>query len=499
MSKKLKFFFQITLLICICCLNNISTLAQLKYSISSDLNLSNGVVSPFWFNVNNQGITPTTPNSGNLRIYLFSEEYKHGNIKYKFGLDALEQIQSKNHFFIQQAFLDISYQKGALSIGAKEKSSILKNRELSIGGLSYSGNARPIPEIRLGTNEFVTFPWLLNRELSVKTGFSYGWLTDNLFQREHRTIPNPYNQNTLYHHKDFNLNYHQKQSKWWFDFAIETNTMFGSSYYTFDIYNNNAPIIIHSKPTLKHYLLTLIPLPGDKSSVIEDQNYLYGSSNGSEHLRISYETNNYFLRAYYENYFDDFSGFSKQNGFDGVWGFEFEKKSGNGLSGIVIEYLQTTHQSGPIHWMPYEAPESPLTNMATGSDNYYNNHSFAQGYAHHGMNIGNALLTSPIYNENGSLWHYNNRVKGINLGVSFNCFSEIKCRILNTFSQSFGTMDIPFRSIKNQYSGFAEIKYLPKKLIGWSMTLRGAIDRGENVFGNSEGISLTIKKSGTLF
>lgn len=494
-----KLYIQLFIFIFICSVPNVTIIAQLKYSVSSDLNLGNGNVSPFWFSTNKQGIVPITPNNGNLRLSFFSNEIKRKEIGYKFGLDVIEQIQTKNQFFIQQAFVDITYRKGALSMGAKEKNSILKNSELSIGGLSYSGNARPIPEIRLGTNEFVTFPWLLNRDLSVKTGFSYGWLTDNVFQKEHRTVPGPYNQNTLYHHKDFNLNYHQKQSKWWFDFAIETNTMFGSSYYTFDIYNNNKPIVIESNPTLKHYLMTLLPLPGDKSSVIEDQNYLYGSSNGSEHLRISYEEKNYFLRAYYENYFDDFSGFSKQNGFDGVWGLEYEKKSGNGITGIVVEYLQTTHQSGPIHWMPYEAPDSPLTNMATGSDNYYNNHSFAQGYAHHGMNIGNALLTSPIYNTNGSLWHYNNRVKGLNLGISFSCTSEIKCRILNTFSQSFGTMDIPFRAIKNQYSGFAEIKYQPRNFWGWSMTLRGAIDRGDNVFGNSEGVSLTIKKSGTLF
>lgn len=39
----------------------------------------------------------------------------------------------------------------------------------------------------------------------------------------------------------------------------------------------------------------------------------------------------------------------KQNGLDGLWGIEFKINRPLVINNIVIEYYQTTNQSGPLH------------------------------------------------------------------------------------------------------------------------------------------------------
>ena len=70
---------------------------------------------------------------------------------------------------------------------------------------------------------------------------------------------------------------------------------------------------------------------------------------GSEHLKITYKHKNFSISAYLENYYDDFSGMGKQNGLDGLWGIEYKTKRTQGINNIVLEYYQTTNQSGPMH------------------------------------------------------------------------------------------------------------------------------------------------------
>ena len=67
---------------------------------------------------------------------------------------------------------------------------------------------------------------------------------------------------------------------------------------------------------------------------------------GSEHIRMTYRHEDFSISAYLENYYDDFSGMGKLNGFDGLWGIEYKSNHKQAINGFVLEYYQTTNQSG---------------------------------------------------------------------------------------------------------------------------------------------------------
>ncbi|MDD2797535.1 MAG: capsule assembly Wzi family protein [Bacteroidales bacterium] len=472
--------------------------AQLSYNIEYEVQLSNGNYAPFWLTSNRQGITSIDNNNGLFKIGFFNQKTLKKDISYQMGIEIADKISAGNDYFLHQAYVDFSYRKLQISAGCKEKYALLKNNLLTSGGMAYSGNARPIPQIRLGSIDYISFPWLMHGQLKINAGFSYGWFTDNTFQKKMATTFKPYNQNILYHHKDIAFQYDIKDSPWRFDIAIETNTEFGSDHYLFDTSNPQIITIKKSDPSLKNYLMVLFPLPGDKSSVLEDQEYMYGNSLGSEHVRATFRKKDFEISGYLENYFEDFSGMAKENGLDGLWGIEYKNKSTRGITGIVIEYIQTTNQSGPIHWAPDDEPTSPIKTQATGSDNYYNNHAFSEGWAHNGINLGNPLLTSPVYNQTKDLWHYNNRIQAIHSAFSWKANKMLSGRMLTTWSRNFGSMDIPFITIQNQLSTLTEITFSPRNAKGWSFTFSGAFDRGETVIGNNSGFAFNIKKSGIL-
>ena len=59
---------------------------------------------------------------------------------------------------------------------------------------------------------------------------------------------------------------------------------------------------------------------------------------------------------------------AKLNGWDGLWGVEYKSNHKQAINGIVIEYLQTTNMSGPLHGL-----QNSVVGKTGGADNYYNN------------------------------------------------------------------------------------------------------------------------------
>ena len=64
---------------------------------------------------------------------------------------------------MQQAFAELRWLHGALTIGSKERTMELKNNRLSSGAQTLGINARPVPQVRLSLPEYWRLPiakWL---------------------------------------------------------------------------------------------------------------------------------------------------------------------------------------------------------------------------------------------------------------------------------------------------------------------------------------------------
>ncbi len=486
----------ISILMCLCAF---SLFAQTEYRVELQSSFSSGDNSPFWSVSNKHGLSSLTKNNGYLRAGIVDSIQSDKKIDLGYGLDIVSAYNFRSDLFLHQAYLELKYKKILLTTGSKEYESILKNNQLSCGGLSWSGNASPIPQIRLSVPEFLSFPWLMNNQLKVKGDISYGWFTDADFQKKNCDLyiagGTFYNSNVLYHHKSLVIEYTFKNSPFSLDLGLESKTQFGGKKYYYD-YQKGCVVAESSPVSFKYYLMALVPMPGDSQSAVPDRLYMYGNTLGSWHVVFNYHKGDATVRGYLENYFDDFSGMAKENGFDGLWGLEYTRK-GVGLTGILLEYLQTTNQSGPIHWAPNDYPGTNLKNEATGNDDYYNNYYYV-GWENYGMACGNPLLTSPAYNKNGNLMFENNRVKAFHLGFTSTVSKSVNIRILTTYSKGWGRHYFPYLEVKKSFMSLCDLNYSPGKWKGWTLGLSAAFDRSP-LYGNNQGVILHIKKAGSLF
>ncbi len=489
------YYFRLRYLLFVCCCFPQFLMAQFRASVSSEMQAGTGHQNPYFFTVNRHGLASSELQNGFLRASLFKDLSNNRKWDLGFSADLLSLYNYPGYSVrLQQLAIDIKYRYWLLSMGSKEYGSILKNNQLSSGGLVWSGNARPIPQIRLGFPDFVSFPWLFNGHLKVRGNVAYGWFTDGDYQKKNVTLTGSfYNQGVLYQQKEFLMKYDLPHMPWSFVAGLETETQFGGSQYTLLPDGTVSRMVTPAK--LKHYLMAFFPMPGDDSSIEGDQHYVYGNALGSLHFVATYSPSDFELKAYLENPFEDFSGMSKQNGFDGLWGLEYASKGKSaGITGVVLEYLQTTNQGGPIHWAPNDYAQTNLNHQATGADEYYNN-VFYTGWQHWGLTSGTPLITSPIYNPNGELRMFNNRVKAIHLGVAAAFNNRWSGRLLTHAAKGWGTPHVPLTQVSENISILCELNYFLVKRIGiWQISSSLAIDKG-NQFGDNIAFSIGVRKN----
>lgn len=475
---------------------NITSVAQnlLHYEISTEIQCGNGRFSPYYFTSNKHGVTSINPNSGYIRAALFKELDLSKKFSYGFGIDLAGSYNNNSEVWIQQLYGELKYRCFSLNIGSQEHNNILKNQQLSSGGLVWSGNARPIPQIRLGISEFTEIPgtkgWL-----QIKGDISYGLFTDKNWLEEHYNYMNWFvTTGAWYHQKKIYFRSNEKKP---FRVTIggEFAAQFGGcqKWYKKGVLTHN----INNKVRFKDFLAVLIPHSGDANTTIGDQAYYYGNHIGSWQANAEYKfKNKSILKGYFEWLFEDGSGIGKLNGWDGLWGVEYSTNQAGFISSVLIEYLQTTNQSGPIHFASGDYSNTNITTEATGADDYYNNY-FYNGWAHYGMSNGTAFLKSPAYNQDGFLRFSDNRVKGFHLGITGFISPIIKYRILYSYRRSWGTPFIPSLQINRNSSGFIEVRYTCPQLK--NIQLLGALgfDKG-NLYGDNLGISFGIRFSNPL-
>jgi hypothetical protein len=132
-----------------------------------------------------------------------------------------------------------------------------------------------------------------------------------------------------------------------------------------------------------------------------------------------------------------------------------------------------------------------------GNDNYYNHGEYLSGWSYFGRAIGNPLLTSPIYNRDGSLEFMNNRIKAYHVGFNGNLSPNLSYRILGTIMYGYGTLSIPFLKREEGLSGLLEFNYCFPQGKGWEVGIQFAFDNGSYYVNNIGGL-IRIAKTGSI-
>ena len=470
--------------------------ATFNYQVEASTLISDSENSPLWLSANRYGITSLNKKQALLHTGLFYQQGFNHHWKINAGIDLAGGKNLVSNFWIHQAYADLSWKVLNLSIGSKERTGfpLEKNKDLSSGWLVEGSNTRPIPQIRAEIKDFWNIPGLHNW-LAVKGHLAFGWFTDGNWQEDFVTKNQYYVKNALYQSKSLMFRLGNKEKlPLEFEFGILMSTQFGGSQYRMKADGTSEKTLDMPKG-LKSYWKAFFPQGGGSDNPTKgEQSNIEGNALGSWNFALNTYLGDWKLRTYYEHYFEDHSQMFWEYGRwkDGQLGFEITPPKNRWISSIVYEVMSTKDQSGPFEAYSNNWPNEDF--IHSGGDNYYN-HYIYQAWQYYGMGLGNPLLPGPLYNTDGQLTFKSNRVHSNHLGISGNPTKEWNWRLLASFVRHWGTYNVPLDKQRKQFSGLAEVTYLPRWAKGWSVSTSFGFDRG-NYLGNQTGGMITLRKIG---
>lgn len=483
---------------------------NLHYSIEAQGSLSHGQ-TPLWLNANKYGLSSLKETNGYLRASLIRplEEASPRKWDIGYGLDIAVPANYTSNIVIQQAYGEVRWLHGLLTLGSKQYPMELKNDRLSSGAQTLGINARPIPQLRLALPQYWTLP-ILGGWVQLKGHIAYGRMTDDKWQHHFTGRQHRYADDVNYHSKAgyLKIGNEDRLFPWSVELGLEMASQFGGKSHSFAA--NGQETVVKGEGGLKGAWHAFIP--GGDSEGLDYGSNASGNDLGSWLLRVNYDADEWAAHLYADHYFEDHSqmfmldydGYGSGNQWnshrkhryllyelrDIMLGAELNIKYGTWLRDVVVEYIYTKYQSGPI----YHDHTRAISDHISGIDNYYN-HYLYPSWQHWSQVIGNPLYRSPIYNTDGQLDVRDNRFMAFHLGFDGRPVEQLDYRLLASWQVGYGTYDKPFNCTRHNLSLLLEAAYHFRH--GWDLTGAYGMDIG-SLLGHNQGFQLTIKKSGIL-
>ena len=483
---------------------------DLGYKVEMQGSFSNNK-TPLWLNANKFGLSSLESNNGYLRAAIIrplsADSTRRWGIGY--GVDLVAPLHYTSKAIVQQAFVEARWLHGTLSVGSKEYPMELRSNRLSSGAQTLGINSRPVPQVRLALTDYWTVP-ILGRWFQLKGHIAYGKLTDDNWQTDFTQRKSKFSERQLYHSKAGYLRIGKDEDYYplSLELGLEMAAIYGGNSYAVNA--DGSLTTITNEGGLKGAWHAFMP-GGAESTETTYQN-VSGNQLGSWLMRINYNKDTWRLRLYADKYFEDHSGMLLVD-YDGYttgegwatgvkrkyflydlkdWqlGMEINLKYGSWLRDIVVEYMYTKYQSGPI----YHDHTKTIADHIGGNDNFYN-HYISNGWQHWGQVIGNPLFQSPIYNEDGSIEVKDNRFMAFHAGISGRPTENLQYRLLATYQEGLGTYSNPYTKKHHNVSFMLEADYtLPHN---WNIKGAYGMDFG-HILGHNAGGQITISKTGLL-
>ncbi len=473
---------------------------KITYDLSAETAVGAGDYTAYQLVTNRHHILGTRSNTAYVRGAVEVEHSFSKDWTLSGKVDMVASVHADHKAYLQQAYMNLQWKNFFIEAGSREIAPALRNPLLSNGAFAKGTNAKPVPQVRIGTEGFWTVPgtkgWLeINFDCGVGKFMDSGY-RENMFN-EHRGANHTYTSGIYYHQKHF---YFRSNPNWtvYATLGIEHVAQFGGTQYKVDA--NGDIVSVTKSHNFKAFWNVFLPL-GDKNyfenNTLED--WVYGNHIGSITYQLTWNIDKkHQLEAYLDVPFEDGSGMRKGNGWDGLWGLSYcSKKEGvQYVRGALFEYFQSTNQCGPLHWDKGDYPEpvrSQITDMVTGNDNYYN-HMFYNSYAYYGMTPGNALIPSPIYNRDGYTAYRDNRIKAWHIGIHGELSPRLSYLVKGSYREGWGTYDVPLANKHHSFDAMLQGNY---KSGPWMFSAACAIDRG-NIYGNNTSFNIKIGYHGKI-
>lgn len=389
---------------------------------------------------------------------------------------------------VQQLWAAVKWRGVVLNLGAMERMSALLNNGLSSGDMVESGNARPVPQARIGFIDFQNIPFT-HGWVQIQGEVAFGKMTDSDWWLNH------YNR----------FNYHITEGQWYnyqrcyfrtkpserfsVTLGMQAATNFGGTMKRY-----SAGELMYERKfdvNAETFWKVFFPTGGGEEFYVGHHlgswdfmaRYRFGGSAGR-------------LKAYFQWPWEDGSGIGRRNGWDGLWGLEWSSNAPGWITGVVAEYLDLTNQSGPQHYAPGDLPGTSITTESTGADDYYNNQMY-NAYANYGVGMGSPMVMSPLYNLDGYPAYIGNRMRGFHIGAEGLIAEGLQWRLRGGYRKAWGSGRVILREPLHTTAVAADFRWNVRQVPGLRLNAAVAFDCG-TMPGNSFGVMIGVTYSGVL-
>lgn len=458
-----------------------------------------GDFAPYYLSSNRGGIPGVSPSAVYLTEGLDKEIDGSKRFSFGFGAEVIagyftpidyrqfdiatdaesQRAVHRRQPVVSQLWCGLKYRSLFLTLGIRDNSDrSLFNSPLSVGDYTLSDNALPVPSLRAGFFDFQNIPFT-DGWVQIRGEIAYGRFIDDSSNRQRfNPVSSFITTDVWYHHKNLYLRTNPSQPVS-VTAGMQHAAQFGGIHTD---YWQGRPVATYKEhPSLADFAKVFLPGQGDG---FYDGNHL-GSWDIAAEWRIDDHSS---LRATVQWPWEDGSGIGKLNGFDGIYGLEYRRyDSGCVLQAVMVQYVDFTNQSGPMHWAPGDFPGTQVNGNATGADDYYNNY-FYDGWANFGMAMGTPFLKSPVYNLDGYLKFADTRVRGFQLGASGKV-ATFDYRLLFSYRNSLGTPYLPSLKKLHDTSACLDLAWIPFPAKPLTIKASLAFDSG-SLYGDNFGLSI---------
>jgi hypothetical protein len=184
---------------------------------------------------------------------------------------------------------------------------------------------------------------------------------------------------------------------------------------------------------------------------------------------------------------------------DMLAGLQYKSAQKKLLSNVVVEYIYTKKQTGPIHFnLLMDDAHGNIRNKGNGNDDYYDNTDYIQGPSHYGRTMGTPLFLSPEYNKDGRLNFKSNRIIAYHIGLEGYFRPELSYRLLATTGQTWGRYYVPFVAVRDGFASNLDLTYSYPKTEGLDIKLSVGFNTGEFFDEEVWGAGISIVKRGLI-
>lgn len=391
---------------------------------------TSGQYMPFWARTGEDGLLSV--NSSALASIGADITYEFNNgFSFQAGTNiagALAQqspVQmSKAYGMIDRLYLSGNWKMLHLDLGMRPREHELSELSVSGGNVMYSRNARNMPGINAWSD------WIY-----FERGHWFG-IKGNI--SHYQTIDDRYVKGTYIHNKSI-------AGK----FALGRKVDLTIGFEHWAQWGGQSPKYGSQPVSLYDYWRIFMAGKGGEDATVSDRVNVLGNHLGKECVRVDWRHSFFTMTFQYDKPFEDGSGMKFKNAPDGIWSLQFAFNDRDAfVTDVIVEYINTTWQSGPHHDRPATEEEMKKQDpdsfyygkvVLGGGDDYFSNGEYRSGWTYYNRIIGLPLILPPVPGADGvTMGVTSTRLRGGHVGLKGIIADKVPYAFKATYTRNFG-------------------------------------------------------------